>query len=88
MAAARVGSRKVGSQHLDDETDTPRLGVLRAQNARLLLRNSKFGEPTYLQAEEILFSGGDYGTLLNSYTYWQRVLEGMTDPLTNPPPDE
>ena len=71
----------------EDDSERARLSLYKAQNARLLLRHSKFGEPAYLKAEEILMGGGDYGSLLNSYTYWEGMLVGLADPTDYPPDD-
>ena len=74
------------SRELDeDDSGRARLSLHKAQNARLLLRHSKFGEPAYLKAEEILMGGADYGSLLSSYTYWERMLVGLADPTDYPP---
>ena len=89
LAERKTRVTELLSRELDEDECSPttRLSVNKAQNARLLLRHSKFGEPAYLKAEKILMSGGDYGSLLNSYTYWERMLVGMTDPTDYPPAD-
>ena len=88
LAERKTRVTELLSRELDeDDSGRDRLSMHKAQNARLLLRHSKFGEPAYLKAEEILMGGGDYGSLLNSYTYWERMLVGMADPADYPPND-
>ena len=88
LAERKTSVTELLSQELDeDDSERVRLSVHKAQNARLLLRHSKFGEPAYLKAEEILMGGGDHGSLLNSYTYWERMLVGLADPTDYPPGD-